>query len=69
MHIDVISLTGHSPFSHLIYSILSNNILGMHLTINIFNIAKFGPDIEWFTEIDYTVRINIFFLQYLIKIV
>lgn len=63
------SLSGHSPFSHLIYPIPSNNMLGIHLTVDISGKAKFGPDIEWITEIDYTVRIYTFyFLQYLIGI-
>jgi L-2-hydroxyglutarate oxidase LhgO len=49
------SLVGRSPFSHLIYPLPSEAGLGIHLTIDLAGQARFGPDVEWVDEIDYTV--------------
>ena len=49
------SLTGKSPFRHLIYPMPENGGLGAHLTLDLANQAKFGPDVEWVDSIDYTV--------------
>jgi L-2-hydroxyglutarate oxidase LhgO len=51
------SLTGKSPFSHLIYPLPSDAGLGVHLTLDMGKQAKFGPDVEWVeAPDDYTVH-------------
>ncbi len=54
------SLSGKSPFKHLIYPIPEPGGLGVHLTLDMGGQAKFGPDVEWLDietegQIDYTV--------------
>ncbi len=54
------SLTGKSPFTHLIYPIPEPGGLGVHLTLDMAGQAKFGPDVEWLDienedQINYTV--------------
>jgi L-2-hydroxyglutarate oxidase LhgO len=54
------SLSGKSPFTHLIYPIPEPGGLGVHLTLDLGGQAKFGPDVEWLDidqeeQIDYTV--------------
>nr|WP_231970030.1 FAD-dependent oxidoreductase [Polynucleobacter necessarius] len=55
------SLSGKSPFQHLIYPIPEPGGLGVHLTLDMGGQAKFGPDVEWLeineeNQIDYTVN-------------
>ena len=55
------SLSGKSPFKHLIYPIPELGGLGVHLTLDMGGQAKFGPDVEWLeideeNQIDYTVN-------------
>jgi L-2-hydroxyglutarate oxidase LhgO len=55
------SLSGKSPFNHLIYPIPEPGGLGVHLTLDMGGQAKFGPDVEWLdiheeSQIDYTVN-------------
>ena len=40
-------LRGRSPFQHLIYPLPSDGGLGIHCTIDLAGLAKFGPDVEW----------------------
>ena len=49
------TLSGRSPFSRLIYPVPVPGGLGVHLTIDLGGQARFGPDVEWIDEIDYTV--------------
>ena len=54
------SLSGKSPFTHLIYPVPEPGGLGVHLTLDMGGQAKFGPDVEWLDideeeQIDYTV--------------
>jgi len=49
------SLAGRAPFTHLIYPAPEAAGLGVHLTLDLGNQAKFGPDVEWVEEIDYDV--------------
>jgi L-2-hydroxyglutarate oxidase LhgO len=49
------TLTGRTPFSRLIYPVPVPGGLGVHLTIDMGGQARFGPDVEWIDEIDYTV--------------
>ena len=51
------SLSGKSPFSHLIYPIPEPGGLGVHLTLDMGGQAKFGPDVEWL-EIEEEGHIN-----------
>ena len=55
------SLSGKSPFKHLIYPIPEPGGLGVHLTLDMGGQAKFGPDVELLeiddeNQIDYTVN-------------
>lgn len=47
------ALAGRSPFRHLVYPMPSGAWLGVHLTIDVTGRARFGPDVEWCTEVDY----------------
>jgi L-2-hydroxyglutarate oxidase LhgO len=49
------SLRGRSPFSRLIYPVPEPGGLGVHLTLDMAMQARFGPDVEWIDEVDYTV--------------
>jgi len=49
------TLSGRSPFSRLIYPVPVPGGLGVHLTIDLGGQARFGPDVQWIDEIDYTV--------------
>lgn len=51
------SLSGKSPFSHLIYPVPESGGLGVHLTLDMGGQAKFGPDVEWL-DIDAEEQIN-----------
>ena len=48
------SLTGKSPFRHLVYPIAESAGLGIHVTLDLGGRAKFGPDVQWIDAIDYT---------------
>ena len=49
------TLAGRSPFSRLIYPVPVPGGLGVHITVDLGGQAKFGPDVEWIDNIDYTV--------------
>lgn len=49
------SLAGKAPFSRLIYPVPEPGGLGVHLTLDLAGQARFGPDVEWISEIDYRV--------------
>ncbi|MFT6904930.1 MAG: L-2-hydroxyglutarate oxidase LhgO [Oleiphilaceae bacterium] len=44
------SYQGKVPFKHLIYPVPVNGGLGVHLTLDMNNSAKFGPDVEWLLD-------------------
>lgn len=46
------TLSGKSPFNHLIYPVPEAAGLGVHLTLDLGGQAKFGPDVEWVTSAD-----------------
>jgi L-2-hydroxyglutarate oxidase LhgO len=48
-------LSGRAPFRHLIYPMPGGGGLGAHLTLDLAGRARFGPDVEWVTKIDYAV--------------
>jgi len=49
------SISGHAPFSHLIYPVPVPGGLGIHLTFDLGGQARFGPDVEWVDRVDYGV--------------
>lgn len=49
------SLAGRCPFSRLIYPIPNEAGLGVHLTLDLGGQGRFGPDVEWVSEIGYDV--------------
>lgn len=48
------ALSGKSPFKRHIYPMPEGAWLGLHATVDIGGRCKFGPDIAWIPEIDYT---------------
>jgi len=54
------NLKGKSPFSHLVYPLPEKNLkgLGVHVTLDMAGQARFGPDAETVTDIDYAVYQN-----------
>lgn len=47
------TLSGASPFHHLVYPVAHTAFLGVHVTIDLGGQVRFGPDIEWIDDIDY----------------
>ncbi|GGY75724.1 NAD(P)/FAD-dependent oxidoreductase [Marinobacter zhanjiangensis] len=47
--------SGKHPFDTLIYPVPEPGGLGVHLTLDLAGQARFGPDVEWIPEPDYTV--------------
>jgi L-2-hydroxyglutarate oxidase LhgO len=50
------ALSGPSPFKRHIYPMPDGAWLGLHATVDLGRRCKFGPDIEWIPEIDYTFK-------------
>jgi len=48
------TLSAKTPFKHLIYPMPSPDALGIHLTLDMSGAARFGPDIHWQDDVDYT---------------
>jgi L-2-hydroxyglutarate oxidase LhgO len=50
-------LEGRAPFTHLVYPVPEDDGggLGVHLTLDLAGRARFGPDLEWVTALDYEV--------------
>ena len=44
------SITGKTPFTHLIYPMPTASSLGLHLTVDLGGRGKVGPDAEWLAE-------------------
>ncbi|HEY4942164.1 MAG TPA: NAD(P)/FAD-dependent oxidoreductase [Rhizomicrobium sp.] len=49
------SLTGKSPFGRLVYPLPTKDGLGTHYTLDLAGRGRFGPDVEWITQENYTV--------------
>jgi len=47
------SLTGTTPFNHLIYPVANNAGLGIHATVDLTGQLRFGPDVKWIKEINF----------------
>lgn len=47
------TLSGQSPFNHLVYPIAEEGGLGVHVTLDMAHQARFGPDVVWMDEVDY----------------
>lgn len=47
------SLSGRSPFSHLIYPVPNEAGLGIHATLDMGGQTRFGPDTTWIDRPDY----------------
>jgi L-2-hydroxyglutarate oxidase LhgO len=50
------ALAGHSPFERLVYPIPEPGGLGVHLTLDMAGRARFGPDVQWVEEYEYSVE-------------
>jgi L-2-hydroxyglutarate oxidase LhgO len=48
------ALTGRSPFGRLVYPIGSSANLGTHATLDLQGHTRFGPDVAWIREVDYS---------------
>ena len=49
------TLTGRAPFRRLVYPVPPPGGLGVHITLDLAGQARFGPDVEWISEVDYAV--------------
>lgn len=49
------SYSGRHPFNTLIYPVPEPGGLGVHLTLDLAGQARFGPDVEWISEPEYSV--------------
>jgi L-2-hydroxyglutarate oxidase LhgO len=49
------TLSGKTPFRHLVYPVPPPGGLGVHITLDLAGQARFGPDVEWVSSIDYRV--------------
>jgi L-2-hydroxyglutarate oxidase LhgO len=49
------TLAGRAPFRHLVYPVPVPGGLGVHVTLDLAGQARFGPDVEWISTIDYAV--------------
>lgn len=48
-------LSGPAPFTHLIYPLPGSSSLGCHYTMDLGGQGRFGPDVEWVDELEYSV--------------
>ena len=47
------TLTGKTPFNHLVYPVARQDWPGVHVTIDLGGRCKFGPDFSWRDSLDY----------------
>jgi L-2-hydroxyglutarate oxidase LhgO len=47
------SVSGKSPFQHLVYPVPVSGALGIHATLDLSGAVRFGPDIAWVDVHDY----------------
>jgi L-2-hydroxyglutarate oxidase LhgO len=48
------TLSGPSSFRHLVYPVPTPGGLGVHVTIDLAGQARFGPDVSWIDDVDYS---------------
>lgn len=48
------TLTGPNPFRHLVYPVPVPGGLGTHVTLDMGGQARFGPDVSWLPDVDYS---------------
>jgi L-2-hydroxyglutarate oxidase LhgO len=48
------ALSGRSPFRRLVYPLANSAGLGTHVTLDLQGGARFGPDVSWVEDIDYS---------------
>ena len=46
--------SGPQPFARLVYPMAVSGGLGVHVTLDLAGQIKFGPDVQWLDEIDYS---------------
>ncbi len=49
------TLAGRTPFSRLVYPVPEPGGLGVHVTLDLAGRARFGPDVQWVDECEYSV--------------
>jgi len=49
------TLSGRPPFSRLVYPLPGPASLGIHFSLDMGGQGRFGPDVEWVDEVDYSV--------------
>lgn len=49
------TLSGKTPFRRLVYPVPPAGGLGVHITLDLAGQARFGPDVEWISGVDYTI--------------
>ncbi len=47
------SYAGPSPFTHLVYPMAVAGGLGVHVTLDLAGVARFGPDVRWLDAVNY----------------
>ncbi|MGC1885381.1 MAG: NAD(P)/FAD-dependent oxidoreductase [Stellaceae bacterium] len=50
------TLSGPAPVHRLIYPVPVAGGLGVHITLDLAGQARFGPDVEWISSVDYAVE-------------
>lgn len=48
-------LARKAPFRHLVYPLPAHGGAGVHVTLDLAGLARFGPDVEWVDRLDYRV--------------
>ncbi|MEM7406835.1 MAG: NAD(P)/FAD-dependent oxidoreductase [Pseudomonadota bacterium] len=49
------TMSGKAPFSRLIYPLPEPGGLGVHVTLDLAGGARFGPDVQWIDDVDYSL--------------
>ena len=52
---DYFSYSGRIPFNRLVYPVPQPGGLGVHLTLDLGGAGRFGPDVTWVDEVDYSI--------------
>jgi L-2-hydroxyglutarate oxidase LhgO len=48
------SVSGPTPFKHLVYPMPVSGGLGVHITLDLAGRMRLGPDLHWVEQVDYT---------------